>query len=280
MVKRLSVVLAALFLTACSDLDVVRLFLPVGADVNTRVSQSLEWNASHDVKTITMPDDAYRFYVCSDIHVEKNPPVRFRQMVDAEKADAESAFYQALGDFVYGQENMEFVADIMADGRGFAAAGNHDIYFDMWTKWRELFHSSTYYYFIQTTSAKDLFIVLDSANGTLGEIQTQWLQDVLEANRQSCRHCFVSLHHNILRSDTTQFPSSNLQLEETLFLMDLFKTFRVDMVFAGHDHTRSEDSFNSVIYITLDDIKDTTENASYLIVSVSEGISHRFVEFQ
>ena len=49
---------------------------------------------------------------------------------------------------------------------------------------------------------------------------------------------------------------------------------------AGHDHSRSEDSFNSVIYITLDDIKDTTENASYLIVSVSEGISYRFVEFQ
>lgn len=276
MVKRVALLLAVIAVSACNKLDLKNFFFPLSTDVNTRVQESLEWTRAHYPITVEAPSEEYRFYVCSDIHVEENRPERFLSMVKTEAADPKSLFYQMLGDMLFGRDHMDYVSDIVNNpsyGPGFVIAGNHDLFYGNWPAWREAFHTSTYYYFVSTPSSKDLFIMLDSANGTLGEIQKQWLEDLLSKEREGCRHCFVSVHTNILKTDSTQFPSTNFTLDETWFLLDLMTRNRVDVMFAGHDHYRDDTAFNGVRYITLDDIKDNTSHASYVTVDVGDGVS-------
>lgn len=258
------------------------MLFPYAEDVNIRVAESLSWNEGAGVTTLTAPQDSYRFYACSDIHIEDSRPENFRQMVDKEKADERSSFYLVLGDLLFGKDHMEWVAETMdAAGNhpGFIIAGNHDIFYGGWEQWKDLFHSSTYYYFVQTPSFKDIYIMLDSANGTLGEKQLEWLEDVLEKKRPGCRHCIVGVHTNMFRTDLSQFPSTNFTLEETYTLTSLFSKNSVNLVLSGHDHFRDVTSYKGVTYITLDQIKDGTSNASHMIFDIGQVIDYQFVPF-
>ena len=280
MVRRLIVILLATGLLSCERLDIVNMLLPLAKDVNKRVEESLAWNSTASVQTISVPDDDYRWYVCSDVHIEDARPANLKAMVQAEKADEKAYFYQLLGDLIFGREHMDWVTEIVddpANDPGFVIIGNHDLFFDNWDAWKGAFHTSTYYYFVQTPGFKDIYIMLDSANGTLGEKQTDWLVDVLSKQRPGCRHCFVSVHTNIFRSDLSQFPSTNFTLEETYYLLDLMSHGSVDMMIAGHDHSRDVTTYNGVTYITLDQIKDGASNASYMVVGVGQTVDYQFV---
>ena len=267
---------------SCGKLDVVNMLLPLATDVNKRVEQSLEWNASAGVTTLSVPSDNYRWYACSDVHIEDARPANLLAMVQAEKADEGAFFYQILGDLVFGTEHMDWVTEIVDNPEydpGFVIIGNHDLFFDNWDAWRAAFHTSTYYYIVQTPSFRDIFIMLDSANGTLGEKQIAWLEELLTAERAECRHCMVSVHTNMFRTDISQFPSTNFTLEETYRLLDIFSSHSVDMVLSGHDHFREVAIFNGVRYITLDQIKDDTSNASYMKVDMGATVDYQFVPF-
>ncbi len=278
--KKTVLILAAALCFSCGKLEMKNMLFPYAEDVNTRVAESLGWNEGAGVTTLTAPQDSYRFYACSDIHIEDSRPVNFQQMVDKDRADELSAFYLVLGDLLFGKDHMEWVAEIMgAAGNhpGFVIAGNHDIFYGGWEQWKDLFHSSTYYFYVQTPSSKDIFIMLDSANGTLGEKQLEWLKDVLEKQRPGCRHCIVCVHTNMFRTDLTQFPSTNFTLEETYTLTSLFSKNSVDAVLSGHDHFRDVTSYKDVTYITLDQIKDGTSNASHMIFDVGQVVDYQFV---
>lgn len=280
MVRKAFLILAAALCVSCGKLELVNMFFPFAEDVNNRVAESLEWNGKAGVTTLSVPTDGYRFYACSDIHIEENRPQNFSRMVQEEKADGKAAFYVVLGDLLFGKEHMEWVAETMnqeGNDPGFIIAGNHDIFYGGWEQWKDLFHSSTYYFFVQAPSAKDIFIMLDSANGTLGEKQLAWLKDVLDSQRPGCRHCIVCVHTNMFRTDASQLPSTNFTLEETYALTSLFSKSQVDIVLGGHDHVRDVTSYGSVTYFTLDNIKDGTANASYMIFDIDQDIDHQFI---
>lgn len=281
--KKLALILLLVSSVSCGKLDLVNMFLPLSTDVNKRVEQSLEWNKGAGVTTLSVPEDTYRFYACSDIHIEETRPANFSSMIEKEKADEKSAFYLVLGDLLFGKDHMEWVSEIMdAPGNdpGFIIAGNHDIFYDGWAQWKDLFHSSTYYFFVQTPSAKDIYIMLDSANGTLGEKQLDWFRDVLENQRPGCRHCFVCVHTNFFRTDASQLPSTNFTLEETYTLTSLFSKSSVDFVLGGHDHFRDVSTYDGVTYITLDQIKDGTDNASYMVFDTGQNMDYQFIKIQ
>lgn len=281
--KKLALILLLVSSVSCGKLDLVNMFLPLSTDVNKRVEQSLEWNKGAGVTTLSVPEDTYRFYACSDIHLEETRPANFSSMIEKEKADEKAAFYLVLGDLLFGKDHMEWVSEIMdAPGNdpGFIIAGNHDIFYGGWEQWKNLFHSSTYYFFVQTPSAKDIYIMLDSANGTLGEKQLDWLRDVLENQRPGCRQCFVCVHTNFFRTDASQLPSTNFTLEETYTLTSLFSKSSVDFVLGGHDHFRDVSTYDGVTYITLDQIKDGTDNASYMVFDTGQNIDYQFITVQ
>lgn len=280
MVRRVLFILAAALCISCGKLEIKNMLFPYAEDVNIRVTESLAWNDGTEVTTITVPADSYRFYACADIHIEESRPANFSEMVAKSKADEKSAFYLVLGDLLFGKDHMEWVAEIMEEegnDPGFIIAGNHDIFYGGWEQWLDLFRSSTYYFFVKTPSANDIYIMLDSANGTLGEKQLAWLEDVLENRRPGCRHCIVGVHTNMFRTDASQFPSTNFTLEETYRLTSLFSKNSVNLVLSGHDHVRDVSAYGGVTYITLDQIKDGTSNASYMTFDIGQGIDYQFV---
>lgn len=283
MVKKSLLILAAAICLSCGKLELVNMFFPFAEDVNNRVAESLEWNSGAGVTTLNVPEDTYRFYACSDIHIEDTRPANFASMVEKENADEKAAFYLVLGDLLFGKEHMEWVSEIMeAPGNdpGFIIAGNHDIFYGGWEQWKDLFHSSTYYFFVQTPSAKDIYVMLDSANGTLGEKQLAWLRDVLENQRPGCRHCFVCVHTHFFRTDASQLPSTNFTMEETYTLTSLFSKSAVNHVLGGHDHFRDVNTYDGVTYITLDQIKDGTDSASYMVFDTGQNIDYQFITVQ
>lgn len=270
-----------ILITSCSELDLANLLLPLGTSVNSRVAESLEWNRRHGVDTIVISTDIYCFYASSDIHAETSPR-RFAKMVQREKTDSSAYFHLMLGDAIARKEAQQYVAEIVLPDSSeykpcYTIVGNHDLFFGNWEDWINYFHTSTYYFLIRTPNYQDLYIMLDSANGTLGEKQTAWLKQTIEDMRSRCRHCIVCLHTNILKTDHNQFISGNFPLEETYFLLNLFAEKHVEIVLQGHDHHRDEQHFNGVTYITLDDLKDNTPNASYLIVNVGYDINYSFI---
>ena len=286
MVRNKLLLLAAgtLLMTGCEKLDIAGMFLHKGTDVRIRVQQSLEYNTEHGCPSVTVPNDDYRFYVCADIHAE-GYPTRFAEMVRRENADTLSYFYLVLGDLIWTQEHMSHFSEIMpvkpgthvGEDTGFVIVGNHDLFYDNWDNWRAMFNTSTYYIEVHTPHYNDLFIMLDSGSGSLGDNQTDWLKEILTDKRPNYRHCIVCLHNHLFRTDHSQLPSSNLPLEETYALMRLMADNNVNLVLQGHDHFRSIVDFEGVMYIDLDDIQDNSPQASYLIVDISSTIGYDFV---
>ena len=275
---------ATILMASCEKLDVAGMFFYKVTDVRFRVDSSLAYNDRHGYPIVSTPKDDYHFYVCADIHAEAYP-VRFAEMVRRENADTLSYFYLVLGDLVWTQENLSHFPEIMplepgthdGDDPGFVIVGNHDLFYNNWNTWRNMFHTSTYYITVNTPNYQDLIIMLDSGSGTLGDNQMKWLKSILKDMRPNYRHCIICMHHNIFRTDHSQLPSSNLPLEETYALMRLFSDNNVEFVLAGHDHYRSIVDFEDVLYVTLDDLKDNTSHASYMIIEVSTTLGYKFV---
>ena len=111
----------------------------------------------------------------------------------------------------------------------------------------------------------------------MGEKQLAWLECVFATQRPGCRHCIVGVHTNMFRTDASQLPSTNFTLEETYRLTALFSKNNVDTVLSGHDHFRDVSVYNGVTYITLDQIKDGTSNASYMIFDMGQCVDYQFV---
>ena len=153
--------------------------------------------------------------------------------------------------------------------RSFYLAGNHDLWHNGWEEFYTRFGSSSYYFTVKTPAGSDLFICLDTGGGTLGELQTEWLTEILQSMRPDYRRCVVITHINLFRPRKTE--STNLVEEELVFLMDLFARHNVDMVITGHDHVRDVEVFGVTTYIQVDALEDGLSNAGYMNMRVKNG---------
>ena len=156
----------------------------------------------------------------------------------------------------------------------FHVLGNHDIFFDGWAEFRELIGPSVYWFEVVFDEGRDLYITLDSANGTLGRKQTEWLKSFLKNNRSKYRHCIVLTHTNLFYTDLSQTSSGNMAMEETFMLMDLFRKQNVSLVLQGHDHYRENLVYDGVKYTVVGTIRDESKAPEYLKISVTaDGVS-------
>jgi len=193
--------------------------------------------------------------------------------------DAAALMLVIAGDVTTGnREDYENAAAVITSDTSVnfrLVAGNHDTYFEGWDSFYEFFGSSTYSVEVQNPGgSSDLFIFLDTASGTLGRSQLEWLESVLKG-RKNYRHAVVCTHLNFFRNRFT--TSTNPLNLEILTLIDMFGRYDVNLVIMGHDHLRYEEHFGDCNYITLDALTDDFDEASYLMVNVNEeGVSYRF----
>lgn len=150
----------------------------------------------------------------------------------------------------------------------FPVVGNHDITHDGWALFTSIFHSSTYEFTVKVGEGiYDQFIFLDSANGTLGKIQVDAIEEgMLRHTEGKVRHTFVFTHTNIFRPTSQEF-SSTYAREELYYILNKLSEWNTTIAFYGHVHTWDDRYFGGVRHITLDAMSENNSPApgDYLV---------------
>lgn len=277
---------AVLLMASCSkNLDLLGMFISLSDSPDERFEQSMQYNKSHGYDHVFVNDDEYKLYVVSDTHVD-NSTKNLDIFVNDYLADTAAApFALHLGDQINAKDNWDYyeehVKPIADAGRTlYHALGNHDIYFDQWDEFKKRWNTSVYWFDVVTPSgARDLFIALDSASGTLGSDQREWLGNLLkDKSLQNYRNIIIFTHTHFFKKDTSQGHTSNFTMEETYDLTDLFAGNGVDIVLQGHSHSRDYTIFKDVEYLRVDAIEDAAQEAYYTILNIGKNISYEFIK--
>jgi 3',5'-cyclic AMP phosphodiesterase CpdA len=261
---QLLLIAVALTLSSCTKTS------NYGETANQRFILSMDWNNRHAQNEIVELSDEYSILSMGDSHV--GTTVNIDSFLTIAAISKPAAVVMA-GDLTDGTEKgyWDFYRHLPEENSipMFLVAGNHDF----WGKGSEafftMFGSSTYIFTIETPVAKDLFICLETAGGTLGTSQLDWLKNILSEVRPGYRHCMVFTHNNFFRTRHTD--STNPETEEVAVLSEIFLRNNVDMVITAHDHKHDALKFGTTTYIVMDALKDGVDNAGYFRIDVKNG---------
>lgn len=283
--------LIALGLTSCASddttLDIAGLFSPNGEVVGTRFAQSKAYNDSVGEMHLEMGSDDYLIYVCADSHITRKNHKNLDFFIDQYRAETAPKLALHLGDIIDAQKNypcadsiLHFAGQTILD-TVFATPGNHDIYFRQWSIYRSFFKTSAYWFDTNNGAKKlDLFICLDSAEGTLGVDQMNWLRDLLaNKSKEGYRRIVVFTHTHIWKLDESQGHTSNMALEETYELTSLLGQYGVETVWCGHQHAMQRVAFKNVLYLVLNATKDKEQGQAYMIAAMGNNVNYSFIEY-
>ena len=272
--------------SSCNRLDILGMVVN-RSDTEARVADWLDYNNQNGMPVIEGVPDEYCFYSCSDSHINDDNS-RFAQFITAERNDPEAVFSLIVGDlanesgerpYILADSAMIFRPLLHAENDPcFPIIGNHDVYYDCAKFFKKHFHTSTYAVTVTTVSGfRDLFICLDSGNGTHGQRQLEWLENQL-AGRTYYRHVFVISHNWLFRTtyNYTTTPAANLPEDEQYAFMDLMSRNNVDMVIMGHFHYRDAKTFAGVKYVMTDNLNDGKADPSYLVVRCADKITYEY----
>ena len=288
MKKNILPALCLLLFSACNNpnYDMPGMFNGTSPEVATRFAESMAYNAAAGETHLTVPAD-YRIYVCTDSHIDSTHR-NLEQFVLAYKSDPLCPLALHLGDLVNAQGNFPHACRTLQTepvcahrDTLFITPGNHDIYFNQWTDYRNIFHTSSYWFDTQdntTGNPLDLFICLDSAEGTLGTAQMKWLRSLLEEKAKTgYRHIIVFSHTHMFKQDASQGHTSNYAIEETAEITALFTKAPVVMYLCGAVSHREITRFGNTAYIIVDTCRDPEEKPYYMQVDMGSEIHYRFI---
>ena len=271
---------------ACERLDMVGMFAGSSPTIDERWEESMAYNQEAGFDTLYAVAEDYHLYVCTDTHITKNRK-RWEHFIANYRADKLCPVAVHLGDIIDARTDVAYVEEALApqmEGTNkhdtlMAVCGNHDIYFQLWEKFLRVFKTSTYYFVVQTPSGKqDLFIVYDSADGTVGSKQLQWLENTLKwADTQNFRHVVACTHTHFFKRDGSQGHTSNYTIEETYALLNLFTQHNVKMVWSGHDHSREITQVKGMTCIVVDSMTEHDEHPYYMLVTMGDKIDYEFI---
>ena len=283
--------LGALMLASCvnddTTLDMKGMFSNNGEPVNVRFAQSKAYNDSVGEIHLNMGADAYTIYMCTDSHITRKTHKNLDYFMTQYKAASSPKLALHLGDIIDAQKNIP-CADSIVHYAGqtkkdtlFLTPGNHDVYFKQWSILRSFFKTSAYWFDTNNGSRKlDLFICLDSADGTLGTEQMKWLKDLLAAkSKEGYRRIIVFTHTHLWKLDDSQGHTSNYALEEMYEITSLLSQYGVECVWSGHQHARQSVIYKGVHYLVLDATKDSEKGQSYVTVDMGETINYHYFNY-
>ena len=292
----LILIAATMMLAGCNRLDIAGMVVN-RSDTEARVADWIDYNAQNGEPVINNVPDEYRVYSCSDSHysgrdsiVPQGEKDRLYKYITAERNDPKAIFAIHAGDmvnesgetgFIMTEAALQYNAETQAENDPcFLVMGNHDVYFDCADFFKQHFHTSTYTVTVKTVGGfQDLYIFLDSGNGTHGKRQLEWLEEKL-THRADYRHCIVISHNWLFRTsyNYTTTPAANLPQDEQYAFMDLMSQYNVEMVIMGHFHMREQRQFGGVQYVMTDNLNEDENAPSYVVVTVGEKVGYEYVE--
>ncbi|MBN2658456.1 MAG: metallophosphoesterase [Spirochaetales bacterium] len=229
--------------------------------------------ASLEALSLTAEGYFFNIAVISDIHVKDDAPRHLEQFVDSCLSPDDIAILDC-GDSTQSGYDYQFLSyKTVMDRAGipwFAAIGNHDLYFEGWKSYRTMIGRSVYSVGIGEPGNRGstLLIALDSANGTLGMKQLNWLKDLLSEQKDRWDHLVIFTHSQFFSTGVNtvvQFTDT----EEIYFLMHLFETNGVDLVLMGHNHIWDDRKIKGVQYLTLDPLIKEGSEDSFVRITVT-----------
>ena len=274
--------------TSCNpNYDMKGMFDGSSVRADKRFDESMEYNRQAGYTHLVVPED-YKIYVCADTHVDSTTH-NVEAFTKLYKSDPDCPFALHLGDLVNEKHNHKKFFDIAAvnpegyiAGKDtcFFAVGNHDLYFNQWEDYKRFVPTSTYWFDTRTADGKllDLFICLDSGEGTLGVKPLEWLKSTLkEKSEEGYRHIIVFTHTHMFKQDDSQGHTSNYSMEETYDITALLSQYKVALYLSGHDHAREVTHYGGVTYIVLDTMQDAVNNPYYMTVQMGKNIHYDFI---
>ena len=276
MVRRfLAIISLTAALCSCSHLDLKGILMPTGAGVEARFKESVAMKQDLSAGAVDVKE-TYYVYVAADPHIDQTHKNLSSFNYDL-RNDENAGFGVVLGDCTDARDNLARYLDALTYNPDihkfnqdvFHVLGNHDLFFNGWENFKETIGPSAYWFEAVFAGGKDLYISLDTATGTLGRNQTDWMKTFLTENRSKYRHCIILTHTNFFYTDTSQSSSGNLTIEECFSLIDCFGKHDVSLVLQGHDHHREDLTCDNVRYTVLGAISDKCEPAEYLKLKVA-----------
>jgi predicted phosphodiesterase len=209
-----------------------------------------------------VPDD-FSFIFLSDTHIENGS----HGNLDNLKAHLDGAAFVIVGGDIT-QNGKQPDVDAFRKFRDalgvpvYAVPGNHDLYDGGWARTKSVGPSS----FTVSLGQNARLICLDSANGTLGIRQTEWLTGLLESSKEQT--IIVATHMQFFTSDFFETQEYN-DPEETAMLLSAYKRAGVDLVLAGHSHKFAEADIGSMRYRVSGSFLDGKNRAHYMRITCS-----------
>lgn len=285
--KKKFLILIALVLAGCASedtsLDIAGMFSNNGEPVKVRFAQSMDYNATVGETHLDMGSDDYTVYVCSDSHITRKAHKNLDTFISKYNDAAKPKMALFLGDLIDAQKNFPCADSILnlANDRLFLTPGNHDMYFKQWDIYRSYFHTTAYWFDTNNGSKKlDLYICLDSADGTLGTDQREWLRKLLaQKSREGYRRIIVFTHTHFWKLDESQGHTSNFAMEETYELASIFAEYGVEYVWTGHQHSRQSVIFRGVNYLVLDATQDSENEQAYMTVDMGPSAVYHYIQY-
>jgi predicted phosphodiesterase len=200
--------------------------------------------------------------VIADTHYYNYQPDYFKT-IQEKKDEWGISFVIHVGDITQNGQMSEF--NIATDDffnctlPVFMVPGNHDLYYEGFDIYKSKFGRTIYDFKIGKTQ----FIFLDTANGTLGNLQKNWLEDRLK--NTNANNIFIFTHYCLFDSEYLSYTDWSFP-EEKYYLIDLFDKYNVNYYICGHLHLNAQSEIRGVDYIT---IKNMSSNAGDVFLKVS-----------
>lgn len=231
----LSLVLAAVLIPACAS----KTFL----DLRFSESSIL---ANPTVTVVPADPNQFTFALVGDLHLGTDT-ARLRRILQAAQAEGDQ-FIVPLGDIVDTGELEQYrafsqtITDLGWQGKVLPVIGNHEIFDDGWAHFKSEFGPSHY----NMTIGNSRFIALDTADGSVGDVQTEWLRAQLASPRMT--HTFILTHY----LPTVPGIRTYLRLSddfEAISLMKIALDGRVSAWLGGHYHSYALGEVEGVKYV-------------------------------
>ncbi len=203
--------------------------------------------AGGQLNVVPADPDKLNFVAVGDLHVKGGDVSRLSRILDGATAAGDDLVV-LLGDIVDTGEISDVEAvwqtirDKGWDGRVAAVIGNHDIFHGGWEPWTANAGPSHYTF----TVGNQNFIVLDTADGTLGETQTQWLEEQL-ASFPNGRRFLLSHYLPVVPGVRTYLRLSDEQ--EALRVRAIAHRYGVSAWLGGHYHSYVTGIVDGVRYV-------------------------------